>query len=62
MVINPALLNFLQTHDINPMVYFALSAMISFCVYHFLPETHGKVKEEIEELQEIQDMKTLALA
>lgn len=47
MVINPALLSFLQTHDINPMVYFALSAMISFCVYNFLPETHGKIKEEI---------------
>ena len=44
------------------MVYFALSAMISFCVYHFLPETHGKIKEEIDELQDIQDMKSLAIA
>jgi hypothetical protein len=48
LVINPALLGYLQKEDINPMTYFTLSAAVCFWVYMFLPETNGLIKEEIE--------------
>jgi hypothetical protein len=34
------------------MIYFAISAVICFGVYEFLPETNGVTKEEIEELED----------